>query len=213
MRRAIGNALIVSGLAFAGWALLTDLWQEPISAVINRRQQTELNVQLHVRRTQLDAYRSARAYRLASHDGEAMGRIVIPRIGLNAVIVDGTSPSDLAKGPGIFAGDYVPGEGRLVYIAGHRTIYGAPFSHLDVLRRGDTIAIAMPYGSFTYRVTGHRIVKANELSVLRSHGREQLILQTCHPRFSASHRYLVYAEPIRLSPQDLALRRAASSVN
>jgi sortase A len=142
-----------------------------------------------------------------------MGRLVIPRIGLSAVLVDGTSPSDLTRGPGFYAGDSLPGEGRLVYIAGHRTIYGAPFAHLDVLRRGDTIAIAMPYGSFRYRVTSHRIVKATQLSVLRSHGYEQLILQTCHPRFSASHRYLVYAEPLHPSAHESPLRHAASSVN
>jgi len=131
-----------------------------------------------------------------------MGRIVIPRIGLNAVLVEGTSEADLANGPGIYAGDYLPGEGRLVYVAGHRTTYGAPFSQLDLLHSGDSISIVLPYGSFVYRVTRHRIVAATAVSVLRSHRREQLILQTCHPRFSASHRYLVYAEPFRISPRE-----------
>ena len=137
----------------------------------------------------------ARDFRIRSHDGEAMGRIAIPRIGLNVVVVDGTSGRDLARGPGFYRGDYLPGEGRLVYVAGHRTIFGAPFSHLEKLRRGELIVLAMPYGRFTYRVTGHRIVPATALWVLRSGGHEQLILQTCHPRFSASHRYLVYATP------------------
>jgi sortase A len=205
--------VFVVGLALVGWALLTDLWQDPVSAAINWRRQRELSAQLHVRSEQARLYESARAYRLASHSGEAMGRLVIPRIGLRVVVVEGTSPSDLTKGPGFYAGDYLPGEGRLVYIAGHRTIYGAPFSHLDLLRPGDTIAIRLPYGSFRYRVTRHRIVKATQVSVLRSHGFEQLILQTCHPRFSASHRYLVYAEPLRPSSHDPALRPAATSAN
>ncbi|HEX6700695.1 MAG TPA: sortase, partial [Gaiellaceae bacterium] len=52
-----------------------------------------------------------------------------------------------------------------------------------------------------YQVTGHRIVKANDLSVLQSHGREQLVLQACHPRFFASHRYLVYAKPVLVTPR------------
>jgi LPXTG-site transpeptidase (sortase) family protein len=82
-----------------------------------------------------------------------------------------------------------------VYVAGHRTTYSAPFSHLDRLRRGDTVTIALPYGTFVYTVTRHRIVTANDIAVLRSHHREQLILQTCQPRFSATHRYLVFARP------------------
>jgi sortase A len=126
-----------------------------------------------------------------------MGRILIPRLGLDAVLVEGTSEADLAKGPGFYSGDFLPGEGRLVYIAGHRTTYSAPFAEINLLRRGDTITIRVPYGTFRYRVTRHRIVPATDIAVLRSTGRERLILQSCHPRFSATHRYLVYALPLR----------------
>ena len=209
MRRRLGTVLIAAGIALAAWTLVTCLWQEPITAALNWHGQRELGEHLHARvaHARLEPVSrsvraAARAYRLSSRDGEAMGRIVIPRIGLNAVLVDGTSEADLANGPGIFAGDYLPGEGRLVYVAGHRTTYGAPFSQLDLLHSGDSISIVLPYGSFVYRVTGHRIVAATAVSVLRSHRREQLILQTCHPRFSASHRYLLYAEPVRISPRE-----------
>jgi hypothetical protein len=37
--------------------------------------------------------------------------------------------------------------------------------------------------------------------VLRSRNREELALQACHPRFFASHRYLVYATPVRVTPR------------
>jgi sortase A len=125
-----------------------------------------------------------------------MGRILIPRLGLDAVLVEGTSEADLAKGPGIYAGDFLPGEGRLVYVAGHRTTYSAPFAQINLLRRGDRITIRMPYGTFRYVVTRHRIVPATDVAVLRSGDRERLILQSCHPRFYATHRYLVYALPV-----------------
>src|SRR4029077_6159652 len=101
------------------------------------------------------------------------------------------------RGPGFYAGDFLPGEDRLVYIAGHRTTYSAPFAGISLLRRGDVITVRMPYGEFHYRVTGHRIVLASAVEVLRSTRRERLILQSCHPRFSATHRYLVYALPVR----------------
>ena len=82
---------------------------------------------------------------------------------------------------------------------GHRTTYGAPFSDIDRLEAGDTISVELPYGSVEYRVTRHRIVDDNDLSVLESHDREELVLQACHPRFFASQRYLVYASPVSMS--------------
>jgi sortase (surface protein transpeptidase) len=47
----------------------------------------------------------------------------------------------------------------------------------------------------------HRIVPASDLSVLRSPKHEQLELQACHPRFFASHRYIVYAQLVSVSPR------------
>ena len=57
----------------------------------------------------------------------------------------------------------------------------------------------MPYGTFQYAITRHVIVKADDLAVLRSHGRELLALQACHPRFFATHRYIAYARLVRFS--------------
>jgi sortase A len=100
----------------------------------------------------------------------------------------------------------MPGEGELVYIAGHRTTYGAPFSRIDRLRKGDRVTVELPYGTYAYVITGHRIVPANDLSVLRSKGHEQLVLQACHPRFFASHRYLAYARPVSVTPRGSSAR-------
>ena len=94
----------------------------------------------------------------------------------------------------------MPGEGELVYVAGHRTTYGAPFSHIDRLEKDDRVFVELPYGTFEYRITGHRIVTATELSVLKSQGTELLALQACHPRFFATQRYIAYAEPVSVVP-------------
>ena len=91
-------------------------------------------------------------------------------------------------------------------MAGHRTTFGAPFSHIDELQPGDRITLELPYASFEYRVTGHRIVDQHDLSVLRSAHREELALQACHPRFFASERYIVYARPVKVTE-----RRAGSA--
>ena len=90
----------------------------------------------------------------------------------------------------------MPGERELVYVAGHRTTYGAPFSNIDQLAPGDPITLELPYGTVEYEVTKQRVVDDNDLTVLESHGREELILQACHPRFFSSQRLLVYAQPV-----------------
>jgi sortase A len=144
----------------------------------------------------------ARRYRLATHQGEAIGRIVVPRLHLNMVLVDGTDHGSLEKGPGRDLRSYMPGEGRLVYIAGHRTTFLAPFSHIEGLRRGDSVVLRMPYATFVYRIRRHRIVAADDLSVLRSPRHELVELQACHPRFFATHRYIAYAVPAEVLPED-----------
>jgi sortase A len=141
-------------------------------------------------------------YRKELHEGDPLGRITVPRLGLkNMVVVNGTDHDSLTKGPGRYLGSYMPGQGQLIYIAGHRTTYLAPFSHIDSLRRGDRVTLQLPYATFTYAVTGSRIVPASDLSVLRTHGHEQLILQACHPRFFATHRYLAYARLVEVRPR------------
>jgi sortase A len=174
---AVSLVLIAAGALVLVWVLVTWRWQDPLTAIETWRQQGTLATQLRTHRAPargMPVRLRARAYRLRSHDGEAMGRILIPRLGLDAVLVEGTNEADLAKGPGIYARDYLPAEGRLVYIAGHRTTHAAPFSQINALRRGDTITIRMPYGTFRYVVTRHRIVAATDVAVLR-HGRPRAV--------------------------------------
>ena len=115
-------------------------------------------------------------------------------MGINMILVNGTDHDSLMKGPGRDLRTFMPGQGELVYIAGHRTTYLAPFSHIDSLRNGDRVKISLPYGTFVYSVTGHRVVTADDLSVLKTHHHEELELQACHPRFFATHRYIAYAK-------------------
>jgi sortase A len=150
----------------------------------------------------VDIRAEARRYRLASKRGQAIGRLHVPRLGLNMVLVDGTDHGSLKKGPGLDRRTYMPGEGQLSYIAGHRTTYLAPFAHIERMRPGDTITIEVPYGTFRYRVYKHRVVPSNDMAVLRSHGRDVVELQACHPRFFASHRYIVWARLVRIEPRD-----------
>jgi sortase A len=209
----LGTLMIVAGVLTLGWAVLVWRWQDPFTAAYTYWQQSRLSSQLDRKMaeyrpdhqgTSLAATRIAIAneaarYRKSLRPGDALGRITIGAIGLKIVLVQGTDHESLTKGPGHYTGSALPGQGRLIYVAGHRTTYLAPFSHLDALRPGDYVAIDLPYGSFKYVVTRHRIVAANDVSVLHSPRHEVLILQACHPRFFASHRYLVYARPVSVT--------------
>ena len=210
--RISGTLMIVTGIGALAWALTVWKWQDPFTAALNYLDQRELAESFDRRleegrpaaaatvdvRTTLP--RRAVAWRRSSKRGDAIARLRIPRLGLTQVVVNGTDSDSLKRGPGRYLGSAMPGEGELVYVAGHRTTYGAPFSQIDKLRKGDRVYVELPYGTFEYAITGHRIVASTETSVLESKGREQLVLQACHPRFFASQRYLAYAKPVKVTP-------------
>jgi sortase A len=213
--RLLGTVLVITGALTLVWAVVVWQWQDPFTALYTKWRQHQLASQYEKRakafevpvaRPSIAAERKtiarlARGYRLDSRRGEAIGRIRVPRMGLSMVFVDGTDHTSLKKGPGRDLRTFMPGENRLVYIAGHRTTYLAPFSHIDRLKPGDRVTLEVPYGTFVYSITHHRIVKATDLSVLRSPRHELLELQACHPRFFASHRYIAYGRLVRVEPR------------
>ena len=215
--RIASRVLIGAGVLLLAWAIVVWRWEDPFTALYTHWEQEKLAHALNrefaayspspaTRSLALAARREAVAveaarFRRSTHSGEAIGRIVIGRIGLNMVVVDGTNESSLRKGPGRDLRSYMPGQNRLVYIAGHRTTYLAPFSHINDIRVGDYIRLEMPYATFTYRMTTHRIVRSDDMSVLVSPRHELLELQACHPRFFATHRYIVYAKLVSMTPR------------
>jgi len=146
----------------------------------------------------------ARQYRRGLRTGAPLGRIKIGRVGLSMLVVQGTDHDTLKKGPGHYTTTGLPGEGRLIYVAGHRTTYLAPFSHIDEIRNGDYMTMELPYGTFTYRAFRHYVVAANDMRVLVNRGSEILRLQACHPRFFATQRYIVDAKLVSIEPRGRA---------
>lgn len=134
--------------------------------------------------------------------GQALGRIIIPKMGIDPVFVNGTTSDDLRKGPGRYPETSVPGLGQLTAIAGHRTTFGAPFRNIDDLAKGNEIVLELPYGTFTYRVTGHEIVDDEDWSVIDPRGYDTLVLSACHPLYSAEQRWIVYAKLIKVRLPD-----------
>ena len=216
MRRAlrlVGLVMIVGGVLGLAWSVTVWQWQDPFTGLYTRWEQHHLSSEYsglakqwkpptHARSDERAAVeRDAAAFRRGTHAGEAIGRIVIGRIGLSMVLVDGTDHDSLRKGPGRDLRTFMPGENRLVYIAGHRTTYLAPFAHIDDIRPGDYIRVEVPYATFVYRAFRHFIVPATDLAMLRSPNHELLRLQACHPRFFATHRYIVDARLVSVHPR------------
>ena len=129
----------------------------------------------------------------APPNGQPVGLITIPEIGLNSVIVEGTDTAALRTGPGHYPGTPLPGEAGNVAIAGHRTTYARPFYNLDALKPGDPIHISTVQGSFTYSVVNTVIVSPDDVSVAAPTATPQLTLTTCNPRYSAATRMVVHA--------------------
>jgi sortase A len=215
--RLAGVVLASIGVLALVWVIVVWRWQDPFTALYTTWEQHELAQQLQhelatepmpkfVRGESLEA--EARTIRLAAArfrrtaaEGQAIGRIIIPRLGLNMVLVNGTDEASLERGPGRDLVSYMPGQNRLVYIAGHRTTFLAPFSHIEEIQPGDPIRLEMPYGTFIYRAVRHVIVPSDDLAVLKSPKHELLTLQACNPRFFATQRYIVYAHLVRVEPR------------
>lgn len=153
----------------------------------------------------------------APGEGQPIAVIDIAKIGVDKVVVQGTSTDDLHFGPGHYVGTPLPGQSGNVAIAGHRTTYGAPFYNLNQLSPGDFVVLTTLQGTFTYSVVRSLIVAPSDTSVLSPSSAPTLTLTTCNPRFSASQRLVVQADltgtpaPIPSPPSSSSTSRASGS--
>lgn len=227
--RRLSTVLIAAGVLVLADAAATVLWMEPLTALQTSVRQHGLRGDLHHLDAQGPTALEARALaglkdsdrRIAvlarslarrTAPGDAIARLRIPRLGADFVVVKGSDPSDLRKGPGTFDGTPLPGLRGTVAIAGHRTTYLAPFRHLDDLHPNDRITIEMPYATFTYRVQRTRIVSPAAIKVLRDVGYERLVLSACHPLFSAAQRIIVVSRLTSVAPLGAARAGQGSEV-
>jgi sortase A len=219
LMHALSTVLIVSGVLLLADAGLTVVWQEPLSAVYNHFQQSSLSGQLDddvkaklaptplekkALKTLPDAPSriafAARALDRKIKPGQPIGRIRAKAIGLDKVVVEGTTTDVLPKGPGHYPATPLPGAPGTVAFAGHRTTYGAPFRHVDQFDKGDRIEFEMPYANVTYEVERLRIVKPTDTWVTDRVGYNRLVLTACHPLYSAAQRIVVFARQVKAEP-------------
>jgi sortase A len=180
--------LMVAGLAMFAYPVGTDLY--------SKYRQGKLNGQFGG--SQLEhSYESGKFA-----EGAVLTRLRIPKLGVNVLVVEGTSAAALRAGAGHYVGTPLPGEEGNVAIAGHRTTFGRPFNHLDEMKQGDQVLLETPFKVFHYVVVpafgGHPNpwpVKPDATDVLQNvPGKYLLTLTTCHPKGSARQRLILRLE-------------------
>ena len=150
----------------------------------------ERDAQFATLRAAADAFEAA----VGTEIGYPLGRILIPSIGVDVVMVEGTSNGDLKEGPGHWEETPFPGQGGNFVVSGHRTTYGAPFFKLDDVQLGDEITLVLPYAIVRYKVSKNFICYPDEVDTVAQRGREQVSLAACHPIYSAKQRIVVQGE-------------------
>lgn len=215
--RDISSVLILSGLLLVLDAGVTLVWQEPVTAAIGLIQRSQVSQRYLSYRSAPLSHGSVQALNgihevsqrigyLARRDlsqittGDAIGKLRIPRLGNTYNIIQGTDTRSLEEGPGHYPSTALPGMGRTVAIAGHRTTYLAPFRFLNELTRGDLIYVTMPYGKFTYVVQYQRIVVPTDVAVIDDVGYDRLVMSACNPLYSAAQRIVVFARLRSVEP-------------
>jgi len=128
--------------------------------------------------------------------GEALMVLQIPQIGLNTVVIEGATSSDLRSGPGHVVGSAYPnGVGNIVVLA-HRTRYEGPFGDLSTVVKGSQVAIQMRSGLIrNYSVSDVRTVAASDRSALAASDAEQLTLVTSGPGWRPDQLVVLTATP------------------
>ncbi len=192
---ALAVVFALGGTALIAYPFATDLWAERI--------QTGLSVEFAA---------SARAYQDGTVKvGKPLTRMEIPKLDVDVIVVEGTTPAALHAGAGHYPETSLPGELGNVAIAGHRTTYGRPFNRMDELVPGDEIILTTPIGKHTYEVTDKPWVVAPEnwAPIFEyKKGGSFLTLTSCHPEGSAAYRIIVRAELVE-SSNTLAMEGSA----
>jgi len=126
-------------------------------------------------------------------EGDVLGRIEIPRIGVSVMVLEGTTTQTLLRGVGHIAGTALPGEPGNIGIAGHRDTY---FRGLKDIRASDEIQIQTASGMTRYDVDWIQITVPNDVGIVSHETESALTLVTCYPFHyvgAAPERFVVHA--------------------
>ena len=135
--------------------------------------------------------------------GVPVARLLVPRLGLDAIVLEGVDDDALNAGPGHLPGSAFPGEQGNAIISAHRDRH---FTRLGEIRIGDTVVTESGMHRTGWVVISKRVIDADAPALFRTKD-ATLTLTTCWPiRFlgSAPERLLVTSKPIALKSDSFA---------
>ncbi len=125
------------------------------------------------------------------------GELSISDRNISAKLFFGDGAIPLKNGVGVYAGSFIPGYGKTILIAGHNNTY---FNGLKNVKKNDIVDIKTSYGNYQYKITGTKILSANDKSAYDlTEDKENLVMYTCYPFDElglTNKRFFVYAKKI-----------------
>lgn len=175
---ALFLAVIVIGVGFMSWAIF-NIWTQshnvdkepskPNTFDTEKSKSEELN-STPVKKIIL--------YPVYPAKGDNIGSVTIPAINTTLPIFQGTDEKELKKGVGHYSQSVLPGEEDNSVLSGHRE---TTFRELGKLKIGDLVIVKTSAGTFTYKVSGTRIVHADDRTVIVPTDHAVLTMTTCYP--------------------------------
>jgi sortase A len=141
----------------------------------------------------------------------AFAVVRIPRFGADYArpVLEGTGRPVLALGVGHYVGTAGPGQVGNFAVAGHRTTYGRPFHDVDTLADGDRVVVETAGTVYVYEVTSREIVRPWQVGVIApvpgspgdTPSQAVITLTSCHPKYSATERFVVHGRLVESIPR------------
>ncbi|MFA6308181.1 MAG: class D sortase [Clostridia bacterium] len=212
LKKILSLGLIVLGIGFVSWAAfhvfsqpnyyfksseirLSPTPAAPTPATNNTSEHNSKPAKKDISKTvNKDSSKKPNVYSKSLSVGENIGSLIIPKLSLKFPIIQGTGEPELALGVGHFIKSALPGENDNCVLSGHRNTV---FARLGEIKKGSQLIIQTSSGIFIYKVTGTKIVHANDRTVIVHTGHTVLTLTTCYPFIYNGHapdRFIVSAD-------------------
>lgn len=126
----------------------------------------------------------------------SLGRIQIPKIGVDDEMFEGIRMTTLDYGPGHWPGSAMPGQAGNIVVGGHRTSKHRVFRDVDQLVAGDQIIFTDDNGTHVYAVSKVQVVEPTDVWIINPTPTPTATLFACHPPGSTAQRIVVFADLI-----------------
>ena len=207
LRTGLSLGFIVLGVFLLAYVA----WNYSSMYVEQRQLAREWQRQQQVASMQQDAHHATSTGPSNKTVDDGLTRLTVPKIGLDAIVVEGTNYHALKLGPGHMKSTPVPGGDGNSVISGHRDTF---FRHVHELDKGDDVLVERNGRVYKYEVTGKKIVDPDATWVTDPTKDAELTLITCYPTYyigPAPNRLVVFTKLVGEQPETATVKTAAAA--